>query len=72
MFKAKRIDNGEIEVILAVNFNEEFHQTYFMVWANNGWRWRPAHKYIPPNINVEDVAPVSDYVEVLKMKTGVR
>ena len=30
MFKAKRIDSGEIQTILAVEFNTEFHQTYFI------------------------------------------
>jgi len=59
MFKAKRIDTGEVETILAVNYNDTFHQTYFLVWSADAWRWRPAHKYVPPNINPKDIAPIN-------------
>ena len=58
MFKAKRIDNEEIETILAVDYFDSFHQTYFLTWKD-GWRWRPAHKYVPPNVNPEDIAPIN-------------
>ena len=51
MFKAKRIDNGNIETVLAVDYNDTFHQTYFLVWSAAAWRWRPAHKYVPPNVD---------------------
>ncbi len=51
MFKAKRIDTDTVETILAVNYNDTFHQTYFLVWSAGAWRWRPAHKYVPPNVN---------------------
>lgn len=54
MFKAKRIDTGEIQTILSVYHDCNFHQTYFFVWDNDGWRWRPAHKYIPPNYKEEN------------------
>jgi len=50
MFKAKRVDTGEIETILAVDYFDPWHQTYFLTWSNNAWRWRPAHKYVPPNV----------------------
>ena len=63
MFKAKRIDNGDIDAILAVNYNDTFHQTYFLVWKD-GWRCRPAHKYVPPNINPEDVAPINIRIQI--------
>ena len=59
MFKAKRIDNGEIETILAVDYFDTWHQTYFLVWSNDAWRWRPAHKYVPPNVSVESLGPVN-------------
>lgn len=59
MFKAKRIDTLETETILAVDYNDTFHQTYFLVWSNDAWRWRPAHKYVPPNVNPQDVAPIN-------------
>ena len=58
MFKAKRIDTGEIDTSLAVNYNDSFQQTYFLIWKD-GWRWRPAHKYVPPNVNPQDVAPIN-------------
>lgn len=52
MFKAKRIDNGEIELVLAVNYHDTFHQTYFLIWKD-GWRWRPANSYVPPNVDLD-------------------
>ena len=58
MFKAKRIDTDEIDVVLAVNYNDTFQQTYFLIWKN-GWRWRPAHKYVPPNVDVNDIKPIN-------------
>lgn len=58
MFKAKRIDTGEVETILAVDYNDTFHQTYFLVWKD-GWRWRPAHKYVPPNVSVESLNAIN-------------
>ena len=59
MFKAKRIDNGNVETILAVDYNDIFHQTYFLVWSAGAWRWRPAHKYVPPNIPLESLGPIN-------------
>ena len=58
MFKAKRIDTGDIELVLAVDYYDALQQTYFFVW-DNGWRWRPAHKYVPPSVNPEDIAPIN-------------
>ena len=59
MFKAKRIDTSEIETVLAVDYNDTFHQTYFLVWSNNAWRWRPAHKYVPPNVPIESLNAIN-------------
>lgn len=59
MFKAKRIDTEEIETVLAVDYHDVMHQTYFLVWSNNAWRWRPAHKYVPPSVNPRDIAPIN-------------
>ena len=64
MFKAKRIDTEEIETILAVNYNDTWHQTYFLVWSNGAWRWRPAHKYIPPNVNLKDIGFINVRTEI--------
>ena len=59
MFKAKRIDTEEIETVLAVDYHDVMHQTYFLTWSNGAWRWRPAHKYVPPNVNPLDIAPIN-------------
>lgn len=49
MFKAKRIDSGKIYQILDTYCDITFHKTYFLVWDNNGWRWRQADKFVPPS-----------------------
>ena len=64
MFKAKRIDSGAIETVLAVIHDDTFHQTYFFVWANNGWRWRPAHKYVPPNVDINSITEIKKYNKI--------
>lgn len=53
MFKAKRIDTGEIYTVLDTYFDDMFHYTYFLVWDNNGWRWREACMFVPPNVEIE-------------------
>lgn len=53
MFNAKRIDSGKIYQVLDVIFNDTFHTTHFLVWDNNGWRWRPADKFVPPNVEIK-------------------
>lgn len=55
MFNAKRKDSGQIYQVLDTFFDDLFHMTYFLVWDNGGWRWRPASNFIPPNINIEEV-----------------
>ena len=64
MFKAKRIDTDEIETILAVDYFDTWHQTYFLTWSNKAWRWRPAHKYVPPNINPETLNAINVKTEI--------
>lgn len=54
MFNVKRIDNNQIYQVLDVYFDELFHQTYFLIWDNNNWRWRPAYKFVPPNYKGEE------------------
>lgn len=49
MFKVKRKDTGKIYQVLDTYCDNLFHYTYFLVWDNNGWRWRPADKFVPPN-----------------------
>lgn len=64
MFKAKRIDTDTIETVLAVNYNDTWHQTYFLVWSAGAWRWRPAHKYVPPNVNPQAIPPINVRTEI--------
>ena len=54
MFKVKRIDTGKIYQVLDVWFDDILHQTYFLIWENNGWRWRPATKFVPPGVEIEN------------------
>lgn len=53
MFKVKRKDNGKIYQVLDTYSDNVFHFTYFLVWDNDGWRWRPADKFVPPNYNTK-------------------
>ena len=53
MFKAKRKSTGEILQVLSVFTPPELDVTYFFVWENNGWRWRPANSFVPPNYEIE-------------------
>ena len=64
MFKAKRIDTDQIETVLAVDYNDTFHQTYFLVWSAGAWRWRPAHKFVPPNINPGTLTHINVKTEI--------
>lgn len=54
MFKVKRKDNGKIYQVLDTCCDNVFHFTYFLVWDNDGWRWRPADKFVPPNYNTKE------------------
>ena len=54
MFKAKRKDTGIIYQVLDTWFDDLFHITYFLIWDNNGWRWRPADKFVPPSVEVKN------------------
>lgn len=54
MFKAKRIDTGKVYTVLDTYFDDLFHYTYFLVWDNNGWRWREARMFVPPNVEIEE------------------
>jgi hypothetical protein len=54
MFKVKRYTDEKIFTVLSVFCEPNFHQTYFLIWENWGWRWRPADKFIPPAIDVDE------------------
>lgn len=54
MFKVRNKYTNEIVQVLDTYFDDMYHQTYFFLWENDGWRWRSARKYIPPNYVIEE------------------
>ena len=54
MFRVKNIKTKEIVQVLDTMVDEVFGVTFFFVWENNGWRWRPAKNYVPPNYEIEE------------------
>lgn len=54
MFKVKNAKTKEIVQVLEATTDEIFGTTFFLVWENNGWRWRPAKNYVPPNCELEE------------------
>jgi len=54
MFKVKRKDTKEIYQVLDVYLDNVFQTTYFLIWENDGWRWRPAKNFVPPNYEVKN------------------
>ena len=53
MFKAKKIKTGEIVQVLDTYIDDYFNITYFLIWENNGWRWRLAKNFVPPGVEIE-------------------
>lgn len=49
MFKVKRKSNGEIITVLDTYCEPDLGTTFFLIWDNAGWRWRPADNFVPPN-----------------------
>lgn len=54
MFKVKRIKDGVIVQVLDTYCDNEFGSTFFFIWENDGWRWRPANNFIPPNVEIKE------------------
>lgn len=54
MFKVKHKTTQQIYQVLDTYFDDIFHQTYFLIWENDNWRWRPARLFVPPNYERED------------------
>lgn len=48
MFKVKNIETNKIVQVLDT-YLDEWANTYFLIWENDGWRWRPARNFVPPN-----------------------
>ena len=53
MFKVKRIKDGEIFQVLDTYIDDVYGITYFFLWDNDGWRWRAAKNFCPPNYEVK-------------------
>ena len=49
MFKVRRKGTDEIIPVLSVYMEDITAETYFFIWENNGWRWRPSEHFVPPN-----------------------
>lgn len=52
MFKAKYLKNDSIYPILSV-YVDDCGKTWFLVWDNDGWRWRDADNFVPPSYKKE-------------------
>lgn len=53
MFKVKRKNNQQTYQVLDTYLDLTLQQTYFLIWENDNWRWRPADKFVPPNYKKE-------------------
>ena len=54
MFKVKHKETGAISTVLDVYLDDVFTTTFFLLWENDGWRWRPAENYVPPNYQTKE------------------
>lgn len=54
MFKVKNKKTSEIVQVLSVYMDPIYSKTFFFVWENNGWRWRNADNYVPPNYELSE------------------
>ena len=54
MFRVKNKKTKEIIQVLDTYFDPLYQTTYFFIWENNGWRWRPSKNYVPPNIDLKE------------------
>ena len=48
MFKVKNVKTNEIIQVLST-YCDEYGKAWFLIWENDGWRWRAADKFCPPN-----------------------
>lgn len=54
MFKVKYKKTNEVVVVLGTYLDPIYSTTYFLIWENEGWRWREASRFVPPNYEVKD------------------
>lgn len=52
MFKVK---NKKTKIILQVLdvYCDDYGKAWFLIW-DDGWKWRPADNYVPPNYKEKD------------------
>ena len=48
MFKVKEIKTQKIYQVLDT-YCDDYGKAFFLIWENEGWRWRPADNFVPPN-----------------------
>lgn len=48
MFKVKEIKTGKIFQVLDV-YCDDYSKSWFLLWIDDGWRWRAADEFVPPN-----------------------
>ena len=53
MFNVKRKDTGKIHQVLDAYLDDVTGTTFFLIWENDNWRWRPASRFVPPNVNID-------------------
>ena len=51
MFKVRNKKTNMIVQVLDA-YPDEYGKSWFLIWENNGWRWRPADNFVPPNYNL--------------------
>ena len=52
MFKVKNRKTKEIVQVLDTHC-DEYGGTWFLLWENDGWRWRPGDNFVPPNYELK-------------------
>ena len=48
MFKVKNKKTNEIIQVLDA-YCDAYGGSWFLIWENDGWRWRAANNFVPPN-----------------------
>lgn len=54
MFKVKNKETGVVSTVLDVYLDNVFATTFFLIWESDGWRWRNAENYVPPNYEIKE------------------
>lgn len=49
MFRVRKKHTDEIVTVLDVYLDPIYAKTFFLIWENDNWRWRPSDNFVPPN-----------------------